>query len=474
MKSKGIIIVLFALATLNVSARDIKSEMGITMLPDSTVQWMQNDKIGMFIHWGLYSGVGKGEWYQENKGVKPEEYRKLAYPQSGNQYFDASKFDAGAWARAAKLMGARYMIMVTEHHDGYALFESHYTNAFTSKQTHNRDFVREYVDSCRSAGLKVGLYKTLINWRYPGYYDVTGTNCEKNNFGYVTDINHKENARIMKEELYCQVKELLTNYGKIDLMFWDGGWLAQKKHDADAAYFWEPTKYLDPNNQWTINPLFQDIDTITGKPLGLMGIARKYQPDMAVNPRSGWMGDYTCEEGNKDIVGGIRKDLVMKCFAITGPWGWTPAVEDTSKIMSLDRMKKMVADCVIRNMILAINVSPDRHGVISHAQMTRLGELGAWINQNRDAIYGTKGGPWNPEDNKYGFCSKGNKLFVYLLDGYNDATFTLPALPKGIHIKRAYTTDTKTKIQISKDRTIPLKKNGGIRIITIELNKAIM
>src|SRR5574344_1694920 len=205
MKSKGIIIVLFALATLNVSARDIKSEMGITMLPDSTVQWMQNDKIGMFIHWGLYSGVGKGEWYQENKGVKPEEYRKLAYPQSGNQYFDASKFDAGAWARAAKLMGARYMIMVTEHHDGYALFESHYTNAFTSKQTHNRDFVREYVDSCRSAGLKVGLYKTLINWRYPGYYDVTGTNCEKNNFGYVTASAHHENARIMTVELGCQI-----------------------------------------------------------------------------------------------------------------------------------------------------------------------------------------------------------------------------------------------------------------------------
>lgn len=85
------------------------------------------------------------------------------------------------------------------HHDGYALFESKYMNAFTSKQTHNRDFVKEYVNACRKAGLKVGLYKTLINWRFPGYYDVTGTDCKPNRFGYTTKPEHKENARLMKD-----------------------------------------------------------------------------------------------------------------------------------------------------------------------------------------------------------------------------------------------------------------------------------
>jgi alpha-L-fucosidase len=108
-------------------------------------------------------------------------------------------------------------------------------DAFCSKQTHNRDFVREYVDACRANGLKVGIYKTLINWRYPGYYDVTGTDCKSNRFGYKTDIAHKENARLMKEEMYCLTKELLTRYGKIDQIFWDGGWLAQQGSDADAG-----------------------------------------------------------------------------------------------------------------------------------------------------------------------------------------------------------------------------------------------
>lgn len=185
--------------------REVASEMGIDMLPDEKMAWMLDDKLGMFIHWGLYSGPGKGEWYMENQGISPEDYRRLAYPESGESYFSAKDFDAASWADLAKKAGMRYMNMVTEHHDGYALFESSYPTAFTSMQTHGRDFVKEYVEACRAAGLRVGIYKTLINWRYPGYYDIYGTDCKPNKFGYRTDAAHKENARLMKEELYCQV-----------------------------------------------------------------------------------------------------------------------------------------------------------------------------------------------------------------------------------------------------------------------------
>jgi alpha-L-fucosidase len=115
----------------------------------------------------------------QNEGIMPEEYRKLAYPESGDNYFAADKFNADEWAKIAKAAGMKYMSLTTQHHDGYALFDSKYINIFSSKQTHNRDFVKEYVDACRSNGLKVGLYKTLINWRYPGYYDVNGVDCKK-------------------------------------------------------------------------------------------------------------------------------------------------------------------------------------------------------------------------------------------------------------------------------------------------------
>ncbi len=278
--------------------REVKEDMGIAMQPDEKVRWMKDDKLGMFIHWGLYAGPGKGEWYMENQGVSIGDYRKLAYPESGEEYFDARDFDAHKWIDLAKRVGMRYVCLTTQHHDGYALFEIKYMNAFTSKNTHNRDFVKEYVEACREAGLRVGLYKTLINWRFPGYYDITGKDCRPDNkFGYKTAAWHKENARLMKEELYCQVKELMTNYGKIDHLFWDGGWIAQRGSDADGTPFWESGKYMSDDNAWQVNPYFRDYEESTGKPLGLMGMVRKYQPDIVVNPRSGWMGDFTCEEG---------------------------------------------------------------------------------------------------------------------------------------------------------------------------------
>lgn len=429
--------------------RLVKTDLGIEMQPDEKIRWMLDDKIGMFIHWGLYAGPAKGEWYMENNGIQPEEYRKLAYPESGDCYFDAKDFDDRKWAELARKIGARYMNMTTQHHDGYALFESKYMNAFTSKQTHNRDFVKEYVDACREAGLKVGIYKTLINWRYPGYYDVTGQDCKKNRFGYVTNASHKENARLMKEELYCQTKELMTKYGKIDQLFWDGGWLAQQGTDAAGAYFWESGKYLDPDNQWPVNPYFQDIEAETGKPLGLMGMVRKYQPDIVTNIRCGWIGDYTNEEGGGAVKGDIRSGVVEKCFTLAPGWGYTTAMEDTARIMPLKRIKRIFADCMVRNMCFLVNVGPDRHGNVPKPVEQRLLQFGKWVNSTAEAIYGTRGGPWQPVDGQYGFCYKDNVVYVYFLGDYQKSSFTLPPLNKGMKAIKAYDVVTRQDVKIS-------------------------
>ena len=456
--------------------REIKTDRDIKMQSNEKMQWMMDDKLGMFIHWGLYSGPAKGEWYMENSGIHPDEYRKLAYPESGNQYFDAKDFDADKWAALAKKVGMRYMNMVTEHHDGYALFESKYMNAFTSKQTHNRDFVKEYIAACRKEQLRVGLYKSLINWRFPGYYDVYGTNCVPNKFGYSTSLSHKENARLMKEELYCQVKELMTNYGKIDQLFWDGGWLGQKGSDADAAFFWEPGKYLSDTSQWQVNPYFRDIDSATGKPLGLMGIVRKYQPDLVANPRSGWIGDYTCEEGSGAVKGNIRSGVVEKCMTLTSGWGYTSTMEDPGQIASLKSIKRVLADCMVRNMNFLINVGPDRHGNIPPLIEKRLLEFGNWVNSTAVAIYGTRGGPWQPVDGQYGFCYKDNKIYIYFLGGYTSNTFVLPGVSKGMKVKDAYNVFTNQKIKTTqKGQEIMINNlkpvSGDITIIAVEFNK---
>lgn len=456
--------------------RMVKTDLGIEMQSDDKIRWMLDDKIGMFIHWGLYAGPAKGEWYMENNGILPDEYRKLAYPESGDCYFDAKDFDASKWAELARKVGARYMNMTTQHHDGYALFESKYMNAFTSKQTHNRDFVKEYVDACRAAGLKVGIYKTLINWRYPGYYDVMGNDCKKNRFGYMTDSSHKENARVMKEELYCQTKELMTKYGKIDQLFWDGGWLAQQGSDSDAAYFWESGKYLDGNNPWPVNNYFQEIEAETGKALGLMGIVRKFQPDIVTNSRCGWIGDYTNEEGSGAVKGEIRNGVVEKCFTLAPGWGYTTAMEDSTRIMPLKRIKRIFADCMIRNMCFLVNVGPDRHGNVPPQIEQRLLQFGKWVSNTSEAIYGTRGGPWQPVDGQYGFCYKDNVIYIYFLGDYQNCSFTLPPLNKGMKAVKAYDVVTRQDVRvIQKGRLVRLDKIhpllDDLTVIAVVLNR---
>ncbi|MCM1311826.1 MAG: alpha-L-fucosidase [Bacteroides sp.] len=455
--------------------RNVQTDMGVSMQPDEKIEWMRECRLGMFIHWGLYAGPAQGEWYMENKGISIDEYRKLAYPESGDMYFDASEFDARKWVGLAKDAGMKYMNMVTQHHDGYALFESHYMDAFTSKQTHNRDFVREYVEACREAGLKVGLYKTLINWMHPGYYDINGTDCKPNKFGYTTAEWHKEDARKMKEELYCQVRELMTNYGKIDQLFWDGGWLSQRGSDADAAPFWESGLYMDEGNEWKINPIFQTKDG-AGNVLGLMGMVRQFQPDIVVNPRSGWIGDYTCEEGGSEVKGPIRKGVVEKCMSLTSGWGYSKDAEEPQKVRSLKDIKRICSDCMVRDMCFLVNIGPDRHGNVPHLIEERLRDFGKWTKENAQAIYGTRGGPWQPVDGQYGFTYKDNIIYVYLLGGYTDSTFTLPQVNKGVKARKAYLVEGRLPVKVSqRHQSITLSgftpNKDDITIIAVELNK---
>jgi alpha-L-fucosidase len=458
-----------------------KTDLGIQQQSNEKLKWMQDAKFGLFIHWGLYSGPAQGEWYMHNKQVLANDYRKLTTPESGDQQFMADQYNPDQWAQIAKDAGIKYMSLTTMHHDGFALFDSKYPNAFTAQQVFGIDLVKKYIDACRKAGLKVGIYKTLINWRYPGYYDIYGNgkgpyfNAD-NVWGYKGDPAHQENARMMKEELYAQIKELMTKYGKIDQIFWDGGWLAEKSTDADASFFWESGKYRSPDNLWPVNSTYGETEKGTNKPLGIMGMVRKFQPDILVNPRSGWYGDYMSEEGDAPVNGPVRtKEIWEKCMTLhNGGWGYTHSAEDSKSVMTVDALKRMLSDCIIRNMNLLVNVGPDRHGVITQAETTLLRETGKWIQKVQEAIYGTRGGPWDPVDGQYGFCYKGNTIYVYLYKDYKGDTFTLPSvdLRNGI---RAYDVYTKAPLKFSqnKNHQITIKeidRNQDITVIAITLD----
>ncbi|MFE7835151.1 alpha-L-fucosidase [Streptomyces sp. NPDC057474] len=402
-----------------------KIDMDVEQQSDEKIQWMQDAKLGMFIHWGVYSGPAKGEWYMENAAVTPENYKKYVTDATAEQ-FTGTAYNPAEWAQLAKDMGAKYTVLTARHHDGFALWPSTHANAWHSGQAPlQRDFVGQYVTAVRDAGLKVGLYFSPLSWRYPGYYDVTGTNCLPNKWGYVTDPAHKENARIMKNEVYQQVKELVTQYGKIDDIWWDGGWLGQQGSDRDGAFFWEPGKFRDPANAWPVDSVYSDTDPATGRPLGLTGLVRKYQPEAVSTLRSGWIGDFVSEEGPSVPSGAVRTGKVAeKCFTIGGAWGYKAG----TGVMGFGTAMNILVNAWVRNITCLVNVGPDRTGVVPTAQADLVRRIGSFMTTCGEAVYGTRGGPWNPVDGQYGFTAKDKTFYVHLLPGYSGTSFTTPSV----------------------------------------------
>lgn len=379
------------LASMLKSSINFKSLGGLRCpelnLPKEDMQWWRDAKIGMFVHWGLYSILGRGEWVRHNEQIPWDEYKALA------NEFNPENFDIHEWTDLAKDFGAKYTVMVTRHHDGFSLWNSKGSyEGFTSYNTASkRDFVREYVDAARETGLRVGVYYSPMDWRFPGYFDPKG---EK-------DPANADNALIMKKQCYDQVEELCRDYGPIDILWYDGGWLAHSGSDTTSAWFWEPVE--------------------------LNKMARKYNDKMIMNPRSGWEGNFYCDEGSHEISGGIipvpwEKNM---CACTGTSWGWMA----DDPVSDFDWLIKMMVDVVCRDGNWLLNVGPDKNGHIPQPVADRLREIGAWLKENGESIYKTRGGPFEPIDNVFGATCHGNKIYLHILDTKEFAKVTLPNIP---------------------------------------------
>lgn len=405
-----------------------RSEGGVSTLPASDTAWYLDAKFGMFIHWGVYSSFDKGsEWAMHTRVIPPADYR--AHAENPVTGFTAARFNPADWAALAKDAGMKYTVLTTRHHDGYALFDSRHPNSWTSVKHLGRDLIQEYTDAIRASGLHVGLYYSPMSWRYPGYYDVHGTRAKPNVWGYTSKPENKENARLMKEEVYEQLGVLLSRYGPIDYMFWDGGYLGQSTDRELEDRFWDSGKYQDPKGDWLVGEDFIEREPDTGKALGVMGLVRKHQPRMLVNERFGWVGDVKGEEGSAATSGNIRTEQLMeKCASLQkGGWGYVP----NASVFSFEEVAVFLSDCVVRNMNLLLNVAPDREGVIPQNQQDVLRRTGAWLQKVGPAIYGTRGGPWQPLHGEYGFTYAGAKIFCHVYKDYRDkakGTFTTQSI----------------------------------------------
>ncbi len=351
-------------------------------LSEEQMKWWQDAKFGMFIHWGLYAIPATGEWTMYNDSIPAAEYAKLA------DQFHPQHFDANAWATVAKEAGMKYMVLTARHHDGFALWNSpaSYGHFNSFETAAHKDFVKDYTEACRNAGLAVGIYYSPMDWRFPGYFKPREL---------------AENAALMKKQGYGQVEELMKNYGKIDILWYDGGWLSHKGTDADAAWFWDPVR--------------------------LNRMVRSYQPDVVISPRSGWEGDFQCNEGGGKITGPIIDSPWEKCLNLNqSSWGYNTR----QNLMSLREIIVMLVNTVDRGGNVLLNVGPDADGVIPPTHIARLKEVGDWLQQYGEGIYGTRPGPFEPVDDGYGAVHKGNKIYIHLLQ--NLETLQLPPLQKKV------------------------------------------
>lgn len=363
-------------------------------LSDDEICWWRDAKFGLFIHWGIYSVIGKGEWAYFNEKIAEDTYRKIAEEEFHPER--SAKEIVEEWIDVAESAGMKYAVMVTRHHDGFALWDSKgsYKN-FTSMQCgQNADYVKAFTDICHERGIHTGLYYSPMDWRFSGYFDPKG---------------QPESAALMKKQAYDQVEELCTQYGKVEILWYDGGWLSHQGTDADAAWLWEPLK--------------------------LNRMARSYQPGIMVTPRSGYRGDFETDEGVHEVQGKIVPIPWEKCMSVSETWGYRPH----DKFQDFPFLLRMLINTVCRDGNLLLNVGPDCEGCIPEEAKKVLKQMGTWLAENGEAIYATRGGVWQPVDGVYGCTYTDNAIYVHILDCNTFQNMTLPAkeMPKNMAIRKA-------------------------------------
>ncbi|NJO24647.1 MAG: alpha-L-fucosidase [Bacteroidia bacterium] len=329
-------------------------------LSKQDMQWWKDAKFGLFIHWGLYSIPGKGEWTMFVDKWNGQEYAKLS------NEFTGTKFNADEWAAIAKKAGCRYMVLTAKHHDGFSLYNTSFNQYNSVATAAKKDFIKEYTIACRNAGLGVGIYYSPLDWRYPGFF--------------FPDM-YRESAEEMKQQTYTQVKELLSNYGKVDILWYDGGedfWLGLGGLEFSFEKWWHQRPAAQPYT-----------GTFSWEPLKLNKMVRELQPKIVINPRSGFEGDFDTEERKFNDK---RKQRPWEhCTTLTySAWGWMP----NTVVMSLDSCIDLFVKTISAGGNLLLNVGPDKDGQIEPMQTNRLLEIGNWLNGYGEAVYGSEAGPY--------------------------------------------------------------------------------
>ncbi len=374
-------------------------------------QEFRDKKFGIFLHWGLYAMLATGEWTMTNNDLNYKEYAKLA----GGFY--PSKFDAAKWVSAIKASGAKYITFTTRHHEGFSMFDTKYSDYNIVDATpFKRDVLKELADECQKQGIGLHLYYSHIDWyREDAVWGRTGRgtgrpNPEGNWDSYYTFMNN-------------QLTELLTNYGPIGAIWFDGVW------DQDQ----------NPDFDWELEEQYALIHKL--QPSCLVANNHHITPfegeDIQIFERD-LPGENTAGLSGQDI-----SSLPLEtCQTMNGMWGYK--ITDQNYKSTKELIQYLVG-AAVKDANLLMNIGPQPDGELPEVAVQRLAEMGEWMKVYGETIYGTRGGcvgphPWG------GTTQKGNKLYVHILDLQDKALF-LPLADKKVKKASYFVDGTPVKFQ---------------------------
>ena len=337
------------------------SSYKIRKTPGDT-EWFRHDRFGMFIHFGLYVLPARHEWVKNRESLTDETYDRYF------KHFNPDLFDAREWARQAKKAGMKYAVLTTRHHEGFCLFDTKYTDYKITNTPFGRDLVREYVDAFRAEGLKIGFYYSLLDWHHPDY---TIDACHPMKFAPdALELNKKRDMKKYCEYMRNQVTELLTNYGKIDILWFDfsfgkdcSGDPLLERFEGKEREDWEATE--------------------------LLALARKLQPGIIIDNRTGYDQDlWTPEqfqptEWVKDGDGNLV--TWEACQTFSGSWGY---YRDEMTWKSPEQLIGMLIKTVSLGGNLLMNVGPTARGYFDYRAEAALKTYADWMKYNSRSIYG--------------------------------------------------------------------------------------
>jgi alpha-L-fucosidase len=317
------------------------------------MKWWHEAKFGMFIHWGLYSTLGRHEWAMEEEGIPVAEYEKQAWK------FKPKPNAARDWAKLAKQAGMKYMVMTSKHHEGFCNFATKTTNYNAAQTGPGRDLVKEYLDAARGEGLRAGLYFSLMDWHHPD-----GARCMKD-----------EAARKrFVEYVHAQARELCTNYGKLDVLWYDVNWPL-------SAEGWESAK--------------------------LNKMVRGLQPDIILNDRSGIPEDFDTPEQHIQASKGRNWEA---CMTMNDSWGFNKGDDNWKSPKTVIRN---LVTCTRDGGNYLLNIGPMANGSIPPASVRILSEVGQWMERNGSAVIGSE--QCQPRSSEIAtFTRKGKTLFAHV------------------------------------------------------------